>query len=62
MSPDFAAVLATYKTEDLEATRLGKATLRPPVPKTECEHPWHDFKRHGRCCWFCGTIVVDFGD
>lgn len=27
-----------------------------------CDHAGYSFKEHGRCCWQCGVVLVDFGD
>jgi len=27
-----------------------------------CTHEGWSFKKHGRCCFKCGTFMVDFGD
>lgn len=35
---------------------------RPRVDKVFCEHVGYDFDKHGRCCFDCGEVMIDFGD
>ncbi len=38
--------------------------MRPYPFETEakCDHVGYSFDRHGRCCFRCGTFMVDPGD
>jgi len=40
------------------ARRLREEQAKP----TDCDHEGWNFKQHGRCCWKCGTFMVDWGD
>lgn len=33
-----------------------------PFNKETCQHTGWNFAQHGRCCFQCGTFMVDFGD
>lgn len=33
-----------------------------PNGKEICKHKGWEWEKHGRCCFNCGTYVIDFGD
>ena len=38
-----------------------EALARREIQNT-CTHEGWNFKEHGRCCFKCGTFMVDWGD
>lgn len=50
----------TLSDDDIKRIRQG-ATEMIALQKT-CTHSGWNFAEHGRCCWTCGTFMVDFGD
>lgn len=56
------AELAEYWADGTVPPRFdGYAEAKLAVQRA-CLHEGWSFKKHGRCCWKCGTFMVDWGD
>ncbi len=40
------------------ARKLREEQARP----SDCDHGGWTFEQHGRCCWKCGSFMIDWGD
>jgi hypothetical protein len=44
------------------AAVIDNFTAERAAKRETCRHEGWSFEKHGRCCFECGTFVVDFGD
>lgn len=51
----------TLSDDDIKRIIRQGATEMIALQKT-CTHSDWNFAEHGRCCWTCGTFMIDFGD
>lgn len=55
---------AAYSTRIAAAIKVAEQAIEEgrQLLADDCSHPGWNFKDHGRTCFACGKIVMDFGD